>query len=63
MRRTISETHYDKENMTTILKQILKPKKTCAISAPNEIFKTIEETMIEYFYQPNNTRLLDARTS
>lgn len=49
--------------MTTILKQILKPKKTCAISAPNEIFKTIEETMIEYFYQPNNTRLLDARTS
>lgn len=35
--------------MTNILKYIHKPNKTCAIFAPNEIFKTIEETMKEYF--------------
>jgi len=45
MRRTISETYYDKQNMADILKQILKPNKTCAIFAPDEIFKIIEETL------------------
>jgi len=43
MRRTISETHYDKENMTTILKQILKPKKTCAIVAPTKSLKLLKK--------------------
>lgn len=34
---------------TNILKQILKPNKTCAVFAPDEIFKIIEETLKNLF--------------
>lgn len=49
MRRMVSEKQYDKDRITKILKKILKPHKTCAIFAPDEIFKTIEEALKEYF--------------
>jgi len=57
IRRTIAETYYDKQSMANILKQIVKPNKTCAIFAPDEIFEIIKDTLKEYFfYLPHRTR-------
>lgn len=49
LRRTISESIFEKNKLVQILAKLLKSNKTYTILAPDDIFKTIEETFLEYF--------------